>query len=298
MTNNQNVDLEKIANKAEGAQFLYHPISKGEYNRDTFVITQDQLNDIEKYKGALDKDPHNIKAREGICKIAWGDKKAHLNYSPEQMRITAKELYNSGAEGMGRYVEDNKNKFFDMLDGKALQNLAMSLPLYKNGKKGHDDLVNLINDINSMGKAINEGKIDEMRNRVDKLAKSEEVEKWAKDLLKYFSGDQRFVQEVYTKSFILKQNVLGNAITKNEKIDKGKIRNLLGDSLKVAYDEEKDEKDEDKKKNIWEDCIRIYYLGMAKYAFGPEKEAFEDDNEELRKRIKREKHRFELGMPA
>lgn len=298
MTDNRQLDLEERANEAEGAQFLYRPISKGEYDRDTFVIAQDQLNDIKKYSEVLDKDSENIKAGEEIGKISWGDKRAHLNYSPRQMRITAKELYKDGAEKMGRYVEDNKNKFFDMLDGEALQNLAMSLPLYKNGKKEHDDLVELINDISSMGKTINEGKIDKMRNRIERLTKSKEIPNWAGNLIKYFLGDQRFVQEVYTKSFILKQNVLKNAITKNEEIDKDKLRNLLEDSLEVARDEREDEKSEGKKKDIWEDCIRIYYLEMAKYAFGPQKKVFEDDNEDLRKQNEGAFRRGKLGMAA
>jgi len=298
MTANQE-NLEEMVQEAEGAQFVYRPISPNEaYGRTAFLNAQDQLNDLERYREALDKDPHDVKAREEICKTAFGRKEGHLDYSPEQMRIIAKETYKSGAEGMGRYVQNNEDKFFDMLDGKALQNLVMTLPMYKNGKKEHDDLVELINDVNSMGKILHESEVEKMRRGVEKLTKSKNVPDWAKKLIKYFSGDQRFVQEVYVKSYFSKKAVLGNALTKDREPDRDKLKGLIKDSLKVAYDKGADEKDEGKRNDIWEDCIRPYYLEMAKYAFGFEKKAFEDDNEELRERNEREEKRSGLGMAA
>jgi hypothetical protein len=302
---NEQPNLEQIvgaAKAAEGAAFRYKPINpKDTYDREAFVSALSEFSDLEQYRKALDQDPSNLGAREDLFGLLYGDPSFHRGFSPEDVKKSAKEAYKAGLEQTARYVEHNHNKFFnDLLDDKAMHALLMNVPLYKIGNNEHDTLVSIINDVKSMNAATQaENPIEKMSEFVLKRTKSDAVPGWAKKLIKYFSGDPRFVQRVFMTEFAAKQQVLSAAISRGEGIDQEKVRRILENSLSMAYEKLDDgDNSDDEKKDIWEECIRPYYVTMAKLAYKSEKEKIESDDEDKVKEDKRKAERAAIGMAA
>jgi len=302
---NKQPNLEQIvgaAKAAEGAAFRYKPINpKDAYDKEAFVSALSEFSDLEQYRKALDQDPSNLGAREDLFGLLYGDPNFHRGFSPEDVKKTAKEAYKVGLEQTARYVEHNHNKFFnDLLDDKAMRKLLESVPLYKTGNNEHDTLVSIIDDVKSMNAARQaEDPIGKMSEYVLKRTKSDAVPGWAKKLINYFSGDPRFVQRVFITEFATKQQVISAAFSKGKGVDREKVRRILENSLSIAY-EKLDDKDntDDEKKDIWEDCIRPYYVMMAKLAYKSEKEKIESDDEDKVKEEKRKAERAAIGMAA
>ncbi len=293
-------NLEEMLEGAEGAQVRYRPISpERDYDRREFLGAQDELNDLEEYNEALEKDPFNVGAREDLCTRLFGDEREHMNYTPDGIRKLSKEAFKDGREGMGKYVENKRDMFLEMLDGEALFGLVTSVPLYKTGHKEHDEIVELMNNVKYMEAVLEKQNIGEMRKAVLKKAESKAVPKWAQKIIKYFAGDSNFVKRVFVRDHANKAAVLQMSLSRDAEYDADKIRTLVINSLNQANEElDNEDNSEKEKKDIWENCIRPYYLNMAKLAFAKEKKEFEEDSEEIRNKNEREAERRELGMAA
>lgn len=300
MTENAQPDANERAEKKKAAQFKYTPINPSSaYDRKTFVKAQGTLNDLREYRDTLAKDPYDVGARESLYEITFGDLTMHRGESPETVRLLADFALTRGSEGMEGYAANNWGKFMSVLDGKSMQKLALSLPLYKaEGKKEHNDLVSLIGDVKNMEHAASENEIGTMRDEVLGMIDSKYVPDWAKDLVRYFANDSNFVRKVYINNLSAKRSVLAEEISVDKKPNKKKLQKLIEDSLDSAIDAFEDEKSKSKKSDAWKANIRPYYLAIAAEARSAEKKVLEKDDTAKQDEKDREKFRFSMGMAA
>ncbi|MEM4271750.1 MAG: hypothetical protein QXD13_01535 [Candidatus Pacearchaeota archaeon] len=305
-------DEKRIKNPNDRAEELenamvvrYNPIKKDEaYDRKTFVYAQEQLNDLQNYHAGLQKDHANPGVRKDLSELLFENEASQRRFqtSDEQAaRNITEGFLSDGIESMARYAEKNKRYFLDeILDGKAFMGLAMNVPLYKTGKKEYDNLSELIGKIKAIDAAEKENDINKMREIVLKKLESDKISDGAKNFLSYWANDARFLMEMIEIYRSANSRALAEAVTKDGEHDREKLKNLVEGSLDVAYEKLEEETNEKKKKDIWKENIKPYYVRMAQLAYELEKKKLEKDEEtdESRKKNERKAERRALGMAA
>lgn len=296
MANEQTPNLEERLREADKNLVKYRPISPNEnYDRKTFVKAQGSLNDLEGYVQALNKDAFNVGAREDLCGLLMGNPGMHNGMPPEILRKAAGEAYSEGIENMGRYAERNLGNLLETLDAKGMQSVAHSVPLYLTGKREHDEVVNLMNEIKSMESEDENTKAEALNRVIKHIMDAKDIPDWVKIII---SIDSKFQAEIFSKYYSGRKKALANHLQKDGKPDVGKYRTLIEDSLKAAYDKLDEEKDDGAKSDIWKADIRPYCIVIAKAAHRAEKKELDKNNKEKQEKKEREKERQALGMAA
>lgn len=312
MTNeNKEPTLEELMKEEDGRIANYNPISPdAKFRRDEFLKAQDELNDLEEDVFALKKNPLCLDDREKLYDLLIGEPAAQIGVSPEEVQRVGDEAYSNGIENMSRYVKKNYDRFMNGLDGNGLASLIRSIPLYKTsdkeyrhgriaGNKGHNKLVELIDEIKAMNSDDEKIQRAVINNSLSNIMNSKEVSKWVKSLLQYFEGtDAHFTKNILEKYKARRVRAFSRYITKDGKPDKDKLRPVIDTSLRVAnaeLDELDEEKDAKERNDIWEE-IRLSYLGIAKARYRIEKEKAEKDIPGKAEKNKRKAERNEIGM--
>lgn len=252
----------------ESAPFRYHPIDpKKGYNRLEFLVAEIDLEkDMRGWQEQLIKDPYNPKIREKISRKLYGDPKAHLGKSPDWIRKEVKTAFDDGTKKMAEYVGKNLESFLELFKGQSLVGLLMSLPLYQTGNKEHDRVVSAINHVREMDSVAKEGDINKIREIVMESMKQRNVPDYAKTLVDYFSKDDKYMVDLFREDIGRARHNLGKTLAEDEKINESQLKNVIRNSIQKAKDEYKDEKDEGKKGDIWDDDIEPCYTIIAKAA--------------------------------
>lgn len=293
--------LETRLAQTAGVPFRYYPIDLAAGDEE-FVAQYETLEDLEKWAGAIKKNPHDLGARRDLSGLLFGDSNFHMGRSPEAMSQLAKDSRSNGIEAMARYAESRFDYMFGELDAKSLADLLDSLPLYKTGKdKEHDLLVDLLSETKKMREMLKEKSLEKMRSYVMQSLKNESTPTWAKKAMSaIIQSDEGVVYNIFRKKYEAMNSVVNSALSDSEgNLDENKVRRLIRDSLDSAKDAYEDETEDNKKNDIWEDVIRPYYLGTAK-AFYPiaQAEYTKSRPDRIIKMDERESERRKLGMAA
>jgi len=284
----ENQSLEQIVNEAKKEHSrgpMREPtIALETYDKKTFLGYYGRFGDLIRgtYVQALNENINNLKAREGLTGVLFGDFNAHRAFEPSDLLKTAQISYEQGAESLARYAHHNKNKFLSVLNEEALMRLVSVLPMYENGQKEHDELVQLLNERREMVNIAQEkdenAKNDKIKSFMKaRMQKDNGLTKEGKSLFAYLMQSDKIAEYMFGRIFNDTQKLLKLSLSMQEgdalKPDKAKHRMLIENSLEVIekeMDEKTDEKDKDK---IWDEKVKPYYTNISHAAYESEKKS-------------------------
>lgn len=294
--------LDETVEQAGTLPQVYRPIEPSKsHDRGTFLYHQDTLNNLTKYRSQLDKDPNDLKAREDFSRKIFGDPTYHVGLSEVDMRTHVRAVHEDALEKMAHYAEHNFNELFNRLGDQSLQMLAFSVPLYiVKDNKGHNALVNLLGEVKEIEQIAEKEDIGKMRGYLlNAVEKDKTLPDYMKKIIRYLSKSESTIARVFANANQAKHAILSQALsTKDGKPKTGRLRSLIKDSLNSAKDVLEDEKDEGKKRDIWEDVIRPYYEKLAEVAYINENKKYHEEHSELSNVDQREEERRQLRMAA
>jgi hypothetical protein len=236
---------------------------------------------------------------------------------PELLLSEANDAYTFAIDNMGRYVENNRGRVISEFDGKSLMSLVLDkLPLYSTPKaktngepnKGYDERHNkLVEDILELRalKSSDEGTRAKAHEVLMKKIKDDkDVPDWIKLTIQRYAGkESTFISMIFLRYAGGQEQALKKYLSKDDKPDETKLKNLINNSLRVAYDRYDDIPsgkafDKERREDIWEKGIRPCYMTIARELRSVEKKELEDDNPDKREQNEREDERRSLGMAA
>ena len=274
---------------------FYKPINSEEsYNREKFVESFGEFSDLENYIQGLIKTPNNPTILSDLGALLRKKPGFYQNMpNPAGVaRTEADRAYSSGIEQIAKYVEKNKEKFFNLLDEEKILGLVTNLPLYKTGDKKHDEFIEKLNEIH----IINEAEKDASKMHQYVNSKINEIPEWAREAYTLLQGNQNYVQATFQEFKEVAQiRFQKEILTKKGKPDKAKLENIIKNSLKKAWEKYNDEDNLEDKKDIWEGDIRPYYLTLAKMVYADEKKQAKYDKDPAKENRKEDRRKIGMG---
>jgi hypothetical protein len=286
---------------------VFRPIDKdSSYDPQTFVKAQGQLNDITGYIHALNQPNGgaNIGARRDLSEKLYGDSNEQLRRTDTQLMSEARDAESSAVENMGRYIEHNSGQVMNRLDGNSLATLVRnSHPLYLTGNKQHDEVVADIIELRAMNSSDEKMVAQAQKSMMDRINNDEEVPDWIKvSIQRYNTLESPFVSMIFARYSAGQKKALDSYLTKGGKPDETKLKALINNSLRAAYDKfddvPKGKEHDGERSDIWEQNLRPCYLEIAKELRSLEKRKLEAKDSKKQEEKAREKERQSLGMAA
>jgi hypothetical protein len=300
---------------------VFRPIDKtASYDPKTFVGAQSKIKDLEEYLQRLNQpNGHaaDVGARRDLSYLLYGDQNEQLSRTDTQLMSEADDAYRFAIENMSRYIENNRGRVISEFDGKSLMSLVINkLPLYLTKKKNHDGSPNehydakhnkLVADIlefRAMKSSDEKTRGEAQESLMKKIMDDKEVPEWIKVSMQREAGrGQSFERMIFIKYAAGQTNALLRYLTNGDKPDESKLKELINNSLRVAYDRYDDIPsgkafDKERREDVWEKSLRECYMVMARELRSVEKKELEDDNPEKREENEREDERKSLRMAA
>lgn len=297
---------------------VFKPIDKNErYDPKKFVGAQSGIKDIEEYLQRL-RQPNgltDVGAKRDLSALLYGDPNEQLSRTDAQLMSEADDAYTFAIENMGRYIENNRGQVINEFDGNGLMSLVLDkLPLYstpKEKRKGepnehydekHNKIVADILEFRALRSSDERTRAEAQKNMMDEIMNDKEVHPWIKVSLQRYAGrDSSFVSMIFTRYVAGQEKALKKYLTNDGKPDETKLRNLIHDSLRVAYDRYDTIPsgaafDKERREDVWEKNLRECYMTMARELRSVEKKELEDDNPVKREENEREDERRASGM--
>ncbi len=286
---------------------VFRPIDKNEhYDPKKFVRAQSQIKDMEEYVQRLNQpNGHaDVSARRDLSGLLYGDPNEQLRRPTEHLMSEANDALSSGVENMGRYIENNSGQAMSGLDGKSLMGLVInSHPLYLTGDERHDKVAADILELRAMNSPNEEVRHKASGNMMRRILTDKEVPDWVKvSIQRYAARESTFVATIFSRYHEGQEKAIARYLTSGDKPDESKLRRLINESLRVAYDKFDDvpsgEENDDERKDIWEQNIRPCYLAIAGELRSIEKKKLEEKDSKKQESKAREAERQSLRMAA
>ncbi len=267
---------------------------EGDFDRDKFVKTGKVYQDIGKWIQTIQKDSTNPDVMKKAGKTFY-DNPSFYYQSGTNPRPRLEDTFSVLQDNRAEYAKEKYSKITEGFEDKQWLELVSSLPLYKNGDKSHDEIVDAINE---------KRQVDEASSDPEKIIQflSNKSKKFD-DILRL-----EFQREVYNERYLktlfgIYQRETSAKIGKmlydeNGDLKKGLAKKIFENSLHSAELEMVKETDKGDKNDIWESDIRPYYLALANLKYKVEKKKIEEDKEEDKEDFAKEraKTRKEKGM--
>jgi hypothetical protein len=296
---------------------VFRPIDKTEhYDPKSFVRAQSQIKDMEEYFQRLSQPngQADVGAKRDLSELLYGGPNDQSNY--EHLMSEANDAYSFAIENMSRYIENNRGQIINKFEGKSLLDLVLNkLPLYstKEKKDGdhnghynekHNKLVADILELRDMNSSDEKTVAKAQKNMMEKIMEDKEVPEWIKVSMQRYAGrESSFVPMIFSRYHAGQTKALFRYLTKGDKPDESKLRGLINNSLRVAYDDldsvpSGKEHDKERREKIWENNLRECYKVMARELRSVEKEDLEEKDSKKREENERKAERISLRMAA
>jgi hypothetical protein len=286
---------------------VFRPIGKDDsYDPKTFAKAQGNLNDLEGYIQRLSQpNGHaDVSARRDISGLLYGDENEQLRRPTEHLMSEARDAQSSAVENMGRYMENNSGQVMNRLDGKSLANLVLnSHPLYLTGNEKHDKVAEDILELRALNSSDEKTAGEAQKSIMKRINEDKEVPDWIKISIQRYAGRESSFVPMIVSRYVNGQNkALSKYLTNGDKPDESKLRGLINNSLRAAYDKFDDvpsgKENDEERNDIWEQNIRPCYLTIAKELRSVEKKKIDEKDSKKQESKAREKDRNSLGMAA
>ncbi|MCX6748067.1 MAG: hypothetical protein NT076_00525 [Candidatus Pacearchaeota archaeon] len=296
-----------LEDKVNGDEAIPFVIPQSDYDREVFAYHMDKLKDLEEYNAAVAQNKEDIGNLKDLAdKLAphlpggatnegAGRNYAELVADPHKALVAADSILGAEYVGLAKYVEKNRDEVLDKASPEQLWILVQSVPLYKTGKKEHDEIVDLVGKVKQIREAKSEQELESIVQKdVDASFKKLPVE-----IQGYVGVYQRDVQHNFVQYHIQRITEKFSKLFRNDKkeIDKEAIVKFLEDNYKYVEDfmedEVKDIEPDEKKREkarakLWNKNLKHQYVALAKALSPTEvKEQKTEDNPEW-ERIKAE----------
>jgi len=271
------------------------------YDRDIFVPTHNRDSKLEQKVAGLQKDSNNPSLISDIAGILHNNKKAYANFvNPGVIaRKEADSFLSEATDAKAFYVKKNFDDFIDLVDGKQMLNLAMSLPLYKTDNEDHNRLVDVINEM----RVLEEAQKDPSKMGQYVESKLEGIPTWLQESLSYFSGNQEYISSIFNQFAGFAQNKfqrethsfeIENGRVKSATVNRGRLETAFKDSLDKIWEMHDDETNPEDQNDILDDFINPYYLTLAKTVYSKEENELKKDRDA--DAVEREEKRYKAHV--
>ena len=274
----------------KGAKFGWVP----DYDDDEFFDRTEDLFDVEEYSIRLKQNNNDIDALNDFIKVAVkyfpGNKSQMggiMQANPHIAISLADSMYSNGTLAMARYVECNRDDFFDNLDEKQLFSVFERVPSFVTKDKEYDKISKVKKVVSQMKKP------EDQRGDVIKILKP-----LTDDFLKTLSKREKEFVERYKA---ITQPLIANSMwmlaqTEYHSFFKDKKGNLqkkeIQDYLEANYDAVEDFITDEIPSNkprerfdFWDKNLKEHYFELARELYGPVKKKVKmDRNEDKEKR--------------
>ncbi len=261
-------------------------IANESYDKKKFTSHMGIRGDVENYSKSVRENSGNIGDLKDLASILatyMPLRKSHIdedikaNYSklvnnPHDALVLADTALSHDAVSLAKYAERNRDKILDDTTAEQLYDLVNQVPLYKTGKKEHDEVVDLL---------LKARQIQETARDRGDLAKivSKEVAATFKKLPKSIQEYIGLHQEDYKKSFtnfhISRIMTAAGSLFRDEdgKPDKKALRGFIEDNYQAVNNYIEDqvnelEPDKEKRKKarnkLWDKNLKHQYVALAK----------------------------------
>ncbi|MBS3091306.1 hypothetical protein J4217_02570 [Candidatus Pacearchaeota archaeon] len=300
-------ELEQIIKDAAKGIFKYNGINP------------DQSHDDEKFLGhfyhlaKLQETEKEIKETKGnllpgskrdLGERLFGSEEIGMLLKDDLVRDAAKEGRKSAQRKMAKYTERNYSELMEIIRGSKnatdiFTNMAFANPnlLYFIGNESHDTVVRFIRAVGEAQGAVqkaSQGDSSGMRKIVEKKIEDQDVPDWGRKLLQLYMNDETFLRLVFGEEYQARQRIARAALTTNGRdIDKGKVEDLITDSVIEAQRLYRKETDPKKKRDIYDGGIMPIYMNVAQAVYPVVMERFQKDLERDHGKVKDARERAE-----
>jgi len=265
---------------------------EGDFNREKFVKTGKVYQDMGKWIQTLEKDSTNVDVMRKAGKTLQENPDFYYQ-SGINPRPRLEDTFSVLQDNRANYAKEKYSNIIDGFNDEHWMSLISGLPLYKTGKKEHDEIVDILNQKKRMDEAA--GDPEKMTQFLFKKSKSfdpivqaefrREIynERYLKTL---FGLYERETQIKYMKKIFDEKG----------EIKKGLAKSTFETSLHAAEAEMEKETNEGDKSDIWEADIRPYYLALDSVKYRMEKKEIEKDREKGKDSTTQERGKKRKGM--
>jgi len=212
--------------------------------------------------------------------------------------IEGDAAYTAWADAMGKYVKNNLDDFFDLLDDKSWINLISTIPLYKTKEKDakdeyHDKFVEAAGELKKIREASSSNDFSKISDYVN--SKLDEAPEWLQTSISYLRGNKEYMSAMFQEFAGIAQTKFQEELfiytvdkdgrKKPVKVNKGRLKTIVKDSLKKAWELHDEETDKGDQNDIWQGDLRNCYLMLARSVYPKEKKTEDwDDDEDKQER--------------